>query len=138
MKKKETSFGIIPLKKNPDWEILLVKHQKGHWAFPKGHAEEGEEAKKTAERELKEETGLEVVQYLLPEPLTERYFFQQGGQGIEKTVYYFIALVKGVLKPQLEEIAEMRWLTFSQAERLATFKETQTLCQILAKRLFKL
>ena len=79
---REYSYGIIPLKYNDSlngWEVLLVQHQGGYWAFPKGHANSGESHKETAERELQEETGLKVESYLLDEILKENYtfFFQK-------------------------------------------------------------
>jgi ADP-ribose pyrophosphatase YjhB (NUDIX family) len=50
----EYFFGIIPLKREKGhWETLIVKHQKEHWDFPKGHAASGENSIHTAERELK-------------------------------------------------------------------------------------
>src|SRR6185312_16387351 len=39
-------------------EILLIQDSKGRWTIPKGHIEEGETARQTAEREIQEETGL--------------------------------------------------------------------------------
>ena len=38
--KYDEAFGTIPvLRKNGKSKILLIKHNKGHWGFPKGHAE---------------------------------------------------------------------------------------------------
>ena len=48
-------------------QILLIQDAKDRWTIPKGHIEEGESAKETAEREIKEETGLlklKVMQWL--------------------------------------------------------------------------
>ncbi len=45
-------------------EILLIQDAKNRWTIPKGHIEEGEEAKQTAEREIREETGLKEVKVL--------------------------------------------------------------------------
>jgi len=39
-------------------EILLIADSKGRWTIPKGHIEEGETPRQTAEREIQEETGL--------------------------------------------------------------------------------
>ena len=39
-------------------EILLIQDAKGRYTIPKGHIEEGETARQTAEREIKEEVGL--------------------------------------------------------------------------------
>ena len=41
-----------------DIEILLIQDAKDRWTIPKGHIEESESPKQTAEREIQEETGL--------------------------------------------------------------------------------
>jgi 8-oxo-dGTP pyrophosphatase MutT (NUDIX family) len=38
---------------------LLIQDSKGRWTIPKGHIEEGEKSSATAEREIREETGLQ-------------------------------------------------------------------------------
>lgn len=45
-------------------EILLIQDAKNRWTIPKGHIEEGESAKETAEREIREETGLQEMTVL--------------------------------------------------------------------------
>jgi len=59
-----TSGGIIFRRsaKTSELEILLIKDAKNRWTIPKGHVEEGEEPKDTAEREIREETGLQEMQ----------------------------------------------------------------------------
>ena len=63
--REPTSGGII-FRRNKDQEveILLIQDAKGRWTIPKGHIEEGESAKETAEREIREETGLQEMQVL--------------------------------------------------------------------------
>jgi ADP-ribose pyrophosphatase YjhB (NUDIX family) len=61
--REPTAGGIIFRRnqKTKKVEILLIQDAKNRWTIPKGHIEEGEQAKETAEREIREETGLEKV-----------------------------------------------------------------------------
>jgi ADP-ribose pyrophosphatase YjhB (NUDIX family) len=43
---------------------LLIQDAKNRWTIPKGHIEEGESAKETAEREIREETGLQEMKVM--------------------------------------------------------------------------
>lgn len=63
--REPTAGGIVYRKgKNNEVEILLIQDAKDRWTIPKGHIEEGESAKQTAEREVGEETGLKKMKVL--------------------------------------------------------------------------
>lgn len=49
---------------NNSLEILLIQDAKNRWTIPKGHIEDGESAKECAEREIREETGLQEMKVL--------------------------------------------------------------------------
>ncbi|HSX33714.1 MAG TPA: NUDIX domain-containing protein [Candidatus Saccharimonadales bacterium] len=60
----ETTAGGVIFRRNKEsgkLEILLIQDAKDRWTIPKGHVEEGEEPKGTAEREINEETGLKEM-----------------------------------------------------------------------------
>ncbi|HET8670842.1 MAG TPA: NUDIX domain-containing protein, partial [Candidatus Saccharimonadales bacterium] len=62
--RETTSGGIIfrrNEKKDGRLEILLIQDAKNRWTIPKGHVEPDEEPKGTAEREIREETGLQEM-----------------------------------------------------------------------------
>ncbi len=61
--REPTSGGMVFRRnsKTKTVEILLIQDAKDRWTIPKGHIEEGETAKQTAEREIKEETGLQEM-----------------------------------------------------------------------------
>lgn len=65
---REPTAGGVIFRHNKDKhnqiEILLIQDAKDRWTIPKGHIEEGETAKETAEREIGEETGLEKVKVM--------------------------------------------------------------------------
>ncbi|MGH7195811.1 MAG: NUDIX domain-containing protein [Candidatus Saccharimonadales bacterium] len=62
----ETTSGGIVYRRDASGqlEILLIKDAKNRWTIPKGHVEPGEENGATAEREIREETGLQDMEVL--------------------------------------------------------------------------
>jgi 8-oxo-dGTP pyrophosphatase MutT (NUDIX family) len=64
---RETTSGGIVYRRNEKGglEILLMQDAKNRWTIPKGHVEPGEEPGATAEREIREETGLQDMEVLV-------------------------------------------------------------------------
>ena len=131
--RKELSCGIVPLKRGDNGvEVLLIAHRMGsYWAFPKGHQDPGETDIETAERELKEETGLEIDKYFSKKPYKETYQFYRARQKVSKTVIYFPAFVEGTLALQEEEIVDARWVLLSEAKKHLTFPKAKAICDEL-------
>jgi len=60
----ETTAGGVIFRRDKETqklEILLIQDAKDRWTIPKGHVEPNEEPKQTAEREIREETGLQQM-----------------------------------------------------------------------------
>jgi 8-oxo-dGTP pyrophosphatase MutT (NUDIX family) len=119
------SCGIVPVQVRAGEPLyLLVRHQAGHWGFPKGHPERGEDEVATALRELHEETGLRVHRVYPEHRFAESYLCLKRGHTVEKTVAYFVALITA---PEVtldqHELRDSAWLPFTAAVQRITFAE---------------
>lgn len=135
---KDFSFGIFPVKKNESgkYDVLMIKHIGGHWSFPKGHPQDGEEPLDTAIRELCEETSLMIEDQLLSDKeLTEQYSFRSGNDVVFKTVTYFIGKVNNPdqIKLDRREVLESRWVGINEAPMYLTFEEARRICREAAQ-----
>ena len=120
--KKEKSCGCIVIN---DGKVLLVRHNKGHWDFPKGHVEPGETEEQTAKREVKEETNIDVeintnFRYLNNYNIEEKQ--------IEKDVILFIAKpISLERKPQETEVNVVEWVDINEALELITHTNSKNI-----------
>ena len=132
---QEVSYGIIPLqKRDGQWHTYVVQHTNGYWGFPKGHAEAGETPKQCAVRELYEETRLTVARFVFEDMLKEAFEFEQAGQRIAKTVYYFVAEVSGEAQLVVDqEIMMGKWVRLHDAHSVVTHASGKALCQQVEK-----
>ena len=77
--------------------VLMVKQvfaSRDYWGFPKGHKKDGEDDIKTASRELKEETSLEIAHLIHVTPFECSYSFIKKRSIVTKRVLYFLAYIK--------------------------------------------
>jgi len=124
--KKDQSLGVVVVCKGAVPRYLLVHHQTGHWAFPKGHQKEGETSIETVQRELYEETGLKNITILEDTRFTEKYIMNND---TEKTVHFFIGFSNEVCGGPIDkfkyEISEAKWVTYDEAKELLTYIEAR-------------
>lgn len=122
----EKSCGALVYRKyHGNTEILLIKHvNSGHWSFPKGHVENGETEVETALREIKEETGLDVI---IDQSFREIVTYSPR-RDTYKEVVYFIAKAKNTdFVPQETEIADIRWVEIGRAGSVLSYENDKSI-----------
>jgi 8-oxo-dGTP pyrophosphatase MutT (NUDIX family) len=102
---------IVPTRRAFDGSRVL--------ALPKGHIDPGETALSAAEREVREETGIDA------EPVRElgeaRYWYRRDGQTIPKSVTFFLfRYLGGDTSDHDDEVEEARWIALKDAQTALT------------------
>ena len=117
-----------------DDKILIVKHNLGHWDFPKGHVENNETEEETAIREVKEETNIDIE-------VDSRYRYviaYSPKKGVIKDVVYFLGKATSFnCKNQEEEIELVEFVPISEALEKLTYDNAREVLQKLLNDLNK-
>lgn len=113
MKIQELNAYMIVLKDN---EVLLLKRPNELWEFPGGGVEWGEDPVKSAIRETKEETGLDIYNAGFVTVTSATYEKEGNQKHSVYVVYKGFANSKDVTLSG--EHIEYRWLTLYEAKYL--------------------
>jgi 8-oxo-dGTP pyrophosphatase MutT (NUDIX family) len=114
------SAGVVVVRDSADgWRVLLLRAYN-YWDFPKGLVEPGEDPLATAKREVREETGIEDLEFRWgPE------FIETAPYSRNKVARYYLAATPATavqlpVNPELgaPEHHEFRWLTWDAASAL--------------------
>ena len=121
----EKSCGVVLLNSN---KVLLLQHPdtttSGHWDFPKGHIEKGEDEIQTALRELKEETGIDKAKIIDD----FHNLISYSKETILKEVVFFLGITNQEKVSISSEHQNFVWLEYESAyERLTYDNAKKTL-----------
>ena len=121
---REFSAGGVVLRRFRGRPFIVAVRVKAGTvlALPKGHIEEGETGAQAAEREVREEAG---VQGELVEKLGDvRYWYQRSGDRVLKVVSFFLFNYRSgsVRDYQREEVDGAEWIPLEDAPRLLAYR----------------
>ena len=128
---KEKSAGaiIFRMEKGKPLYLLLrypsARSKKEYWDLPKGHMEKGEEERDTVIREVREETGLQDIEFLDGFREEIRYWFQAKGQKISKTVAFYLAQTRQKKVTISSEHLGFIWLGYEEAREKLTYENAK-------------
>jgi bis(5'-nucleosidyl)-tetraphosphatase len=121
---EEISAGAVIFHDNPSKgtrEYLVLHYPAGHWDFPKGAVEKGETEEQAAKREILEETGLRIEEFVPDFRRQIEYYYRRQDGLAHKRVIFFLAQSKESKITISFEHSGYDWLSFEQAQRRLTF-----------------
>ena len=120
-------------------EVVLVgRTSERIWGLPKGTPEPSEDLVTTATREVREETGLEVVAE--EEIGSIRYWFVRKEEGVRfhKTVHHYLFVpIGGSLELHDAEYDRVDWFEVEEACRLLTYPNEVKIVRQAAEMLMR-
>jgi len=136
---KEKSCGAVIFKKQKDgyFKYLLLHYEAGHWDFPKGNQEKNETEEQTVIREIKEETGIEGIEFVQEFKETINYFYKKGDETVYKeVVFYLVEASTEIVELSFEHIG-YAWLSYENAYKKLTFNNSKELLRKANQFLYK-
>ncbi|MCX8192967.1 MAG: NUDIX domain-containing protein [Nitrososphaeria archaeon] len=128
---EERSAGAVVfyISENLKIEYLLLHYEAGHWDFPKGAIEVGENEVDTARREVWEETGIDNIE-IIPNFRREiKYFYKKLGELVKKEVVFYLARSNTKEVRLSYEHKGYIWLEYPEAMRKLTFNTARNVLE---------
>jgi len=136
--REPTSGGVVFRRneKTKKLEILLIQDAKDRWTIPKGHIEEGETAKQTAQREVHEETGLKEMKVLEWLGKINFQYRRQQSLVLMTTEIYLIRALGDTNKIKPEEwMNGIKWFEVNDAMDRIEYEDISKLILIALKKI---
>lgn len=119
---------------NPEGKILILQFWDNHnntWHFPGGRLEHGDESVEALKREVKEETGLDIV---VEQPFFTKYFDENS----PKYGVFFLARVDGSAEVTIsDEHQAYRWIGEDEVDEVDEVDWKQGFYGEMLKKIFR-
>ena len=124
--KRAVSSGGVVFKKEGDkaYVVLVGVERKGKlvWALPKGLVEEGEKPEETAQREVREESGVNGILVDKLGDVSYWYVDKEEGVKYHKVVHFYLfKYTNGSPEDHDWEIKEARWFPIDEAIKVMEY-----------------
>ncbi|MBA2507051.1 MAG: NUDIX hydrolase [Thermoleophilaceae bacterium] len=135
LEREFSAGGVVVRRMRGRDYVAVVRVKDGSViALPKGHPEEGESMKEAAQREVREETGIDAVD---PDKLGDvKYWYARDGKRIFKLVSFFLfRYAGGTITPQEEEVVGAEWLPLAGAPEALAYRGEREMAAKALERL---
>jgi 8-oxo-dGTP pyrophosphatase MutT (NUDIX family) len=132
---REFSAGGVVVRQMRGREFVAVVRVRDEiLALPKGHPDGDETSAQAAQREVREETGLEAE---LVERLGDvKYWYVRGGERVMKIVAFFLFRYRsGSVENHDHEVEEALWIPLEEAPRRLAYKGERDMADAAISRL---
>jgi bis(5'-nucleosidyl)-tetraphosphatase len=123
----ERSAGavIFSIKETKSISYLLLQYSAGHWDFSKGNIEDSEDESQAACREIREETGIENVEFLDGFKRKVEYYYRREHELVHKEVVFFLAKTDSQKVILSNEHIAYLWNDYDNALAILTYKSAK-------------
>lgn len=124
MKETKSAGGVVI---NNDGKILVVSQRGTSWSLPKGHIDEGEDARAAAEREVYEESGIRTLNLVKELRSYQRHKIGKNGgddtSELKTIVMFLFRTNERLLEPLDPENPEAQWVEKTEVATLLTHQK---------------
>jgi bis(5'-nucleosidyl)-tetraphosphatase len=123
----ERSAGavIFSIKEIKSISYLLLQYSAGHWDFSKGNIEDSEDESQAACREIREETGIENLEFLDGFKWKVQYYYRREQKLVHKEVVFFLAKTDSQKVILSNEHTAYLWNDYDKALAKLTYKSAK-------------
>jgi 8-oxo-dGTP pyrophosphatase MutT (NUDIX family) len=126
--------GVVVREMDERPHVAVVRVRDEILALPKGHPDGDESPAEAAQREVREETGVEAE---LVEKLDDvRYWYSRQGDRVSKVVAFFLFRYRsGDVADHDHEVEEALWIPLAEAPERLAYKGERQMAELAISRL---